>query len=379
MSRPTRHGRSWRIRWRDHTGKRCSAVFETFNKAQKALAARVAEVEQVRRGERDPAPQHHEFDELAEYWLTHRAARKRSGHHDANILSAHLLPSFSGVALTGITVATVDTFMAARRHLAPNTVRNHVRLLLAMLRMAVDLGWLRQIPRVRVPKQRLFDRDFRYLRTADEVQRFLRAARDAGEDGFVLYATAIFTGMRQGELAALRWSDVSLERRQIVVQRSFSGPTKAGDVRYVPILDELLPILRAWRLNAGGAWLVFENERGNMHSKGARIFKQRFHRVLDAAGFPRPPANERAAHYIHFHGLRHTFASHWVMNGGDLFKLQKILGHKTVQMTMRYAHLQPSAFVEDYGRMAGLVPGAGAQVEELGSGGGVGTVVSKVL
>ena len=103
-----------------------------------------------------------------------------------------------------------------------------------------------------------------------------------------------------------------------------------------------------------------------MHVSGARIFKQRFHRVLDAAGFPRPPANERALHYINFHGLRHSFASHWVMRGGDLFKLQKILGHKNVQMTIRYAHLQPSAYAADYGRMSGMVPGQGGEVVELG-------------
>ena len=46
-----------------------------------------------------------------------------------------------------------------------------------------------------------------------------------------------------------------------------------------------------------------------------------------------------------------TLASHWVMRGGDLFKLQKILGHKSVQMTVRYAHLAPDAFAADYDRL----------------------------
>ena len=148
----------------------------------------------------------------------------------------------------------------------------------------------------------------------------------------------------------------------ITVQRSFHGPTKAGDVRYVPIMDVLRPILRAWQLKAGGCWLVFPNERDGMHAQSARIFQERLHRVLDAAGFPRPPADERAVHYVNFHGLRHTFASHWVMAGGDLFRLQKILGHKTVQMTMRYAHLQPSAFAEDRGRFDALAQPAGEVV-----------------
>jgi integrase len=379
MAKPTKHGDKWRIRWSDHNGRRRSEVHTTYKAAQKALSERHVAVEAVRRGEQSPEPEPRDFNSLCDYWLEHRVARKRSRRHDESIIRAHLRPAFGCMDLRRIGVAEIDAFMSARQHLAANTVRNHVRLLLAMLRVALDLKQIRELPRVQVPKQRLFDRDFRYLRNAEEVRRFLRAARDDGQDGLTLYATAIFTGLRQGELAALQWADIDLDRRQTVVQRSFSGPTKGGDVRYVLIVDDLLPILRDWRLKAGGSWLVFPNERGNMQQRGARIFKQRFHRVLDAAGFPRPPADERAVHYINFHGLRHTFASHWVMDGGDLFKLQKILGHKTVQMTMRYAHLQPSAFVEDYGRMTGLVPGDGAQVEPLGAAGGVAAVAGKVL
>ena len=52
-----------------------------------------------------------------------------------------------------------------------------------------------------------------------------------------------------------------------------------------------------------------------------------------------------------FHDLRHTFASHWMMSGGDLFKLQRILGHKSIEMTQRYSHLSPDAFVSDHSRV----------------------------
>jgi Phage integrase family len=67
-----------------------------------------------------------------------------------------------------------------------------------------------------------------------------------------------------------------------------------------------------------------------------------------------------------FHDLRHSFASHWVARGGDLFKLQKILGHKTVQMTMRYAHLAPAAFRDDWNRLGtALAPSKGPSELEL--------------
>ena len=366
MAKPTKlPSGSWRIRWLDHEGKRRSATCESWNQAQQELRRLEAEADAVRAGRQRAPPPDRTFDELADYWLSQRAIHKRSRRDDISIVRCHLRPAFGGLLLRHVGVERIDALMAARQHLSPKTVRNIVTLLVTMLNVAVDLGWLDRVPRVRKPRVRMFNSDYRYLRNKDEVRRFLDAARDDGLDVYTLYAAAIFTGMREGELAGLRWSDVDFDRRLITVQRSFAGPTKAGDVRYVPVLDGLLSILRAWRLRAGGSWFVFANEADNMHRPSARIFQERLHRVLDAAGFPRPPAEVRHVHYINFHSLRHTFASHWVMGGGDLFRLQKIMGHKTVQMTMRYAHLQPAAFAEDHGRLAELAPSGGPGVVEL--------------
>ncbi|MBV9949395.1 MAG: hypothetical protein JOZ69_21310, partial [Myxococcales bacterium] len=79
-----------------------------------------------------------------------------------------------------------------------------------------------------------------------------------------------------------RWPDVDLERRLITVQRSFDGPTKSDRVRYVPILDPLLPVLRASRLRHPGR-LVFTNQAGTMLQPSARVFQEVLHRVLGRA------------------------------------------------------------------------------------------------
>jgi integrase len=181
---------------------------------------------------------------------------------------------------------------------------------------------------------------------------------------YVLYLTAISTGLRAGELAGLQWADVDFGTRLITVQRSFEQPTKSDDVRYVPILDSLLPELRRWRLEQPGR-LVFTNQNGTMLGKCARAYQEVLRRVLDRANFPRIQRGGKERRYIHFHDLRHTFASRWVMKGGDLFKLQKILGHKSMAMTLRYAHLQPSAFAEDYGRFGVGEPAQNGLVVEL--------------
>ena len=305
-----------------------------------------------------PPPRRRTFDELADRWLEYRAAEKRSGHHDASAIRKHLRPAFGALKLDELGLEHVDAFKAERAHLAPKTVHNLLTLLLAMLNYAVDLGWLEKTPRIKKPRVKLRERDFRYLRTADEIRRFLEAAKAQPDPMvFALYATALSTGMRAGELAGLLWTDVDFDRRLLTVQRTYKGePTKSGEVRYVPLLDALLPVLREWRLR-NPLPIVFPNQRSANLGPSARPFQEVLHRVLKQAGFPKG--------YIRFHDLRHTFASHWMMSGGDIFKLQRILGHADQTMTQRYAHLAPNAFGGDLGRMGGMAPASSAEVIPL--------------
>jgi integrase len=349
VAKPTKQRGRWRIRWFDETGARRSAVFDDYRTALHEQRIREAEVGDIKRGLRTPRPPTRTFDDLCDYWLKHRAPRKRSEKDDVSIIRCHLRPFFGPLQLANLDVARVDAFTDTRHHLDQKTVANILTLLIAMLNCAKDLGWLREVPRIRKPKVRFNEHDFRYLRTSDEIRRLLEAARAEGPMVTAMYATAIFTGLRAGELADLTWDLVNFSTRLITVGGSFGGPTKGGDTRYVPIVDALLPILREWRLK-NPLPVVFPNEDGTRHGPSARVYQEIFHRVLDRAGFPMVMRGRKLRRYLVFHDLRHTMASHWVMGGGDIFKLQKILGHKSIQMTQRYAHLAPNAFSPDYGR-----------------------------
>lgn len=118
----------------------------------------------------------------------------------------------------------------------------------------------------------------------------------------------------------------------------------------MPVLDALLPLLRELTLNRDRETLVFPGAKGKPRTKvGVRVpFKQAVERAgIDTA--------------LHFHDLRHAFASHWIMNAGDIFRLSKILGHSDVRITQRtYAHLSPEVWVQDYERVAFVVPEADA-------------------
>lgn len=365
MAKPVRFRGKWRIRPMGENGERESYVFDDYRDAVRKLKEREHEVEEVRRGARSATPAPRTFSELCDYWIEQRVPTKRSGDHDKSIIRKHLRPAFGALLLRDLSVKHVDAYVVEREHLNRKTIANHLTTFIAMLNVAVDLGWLLKVPRIRKPKVRVFDADYSYLRTDEEIRRFLRGAHQEGPMVFSLYATAVYTGMRAGELAGLRWDDVSFERRLITVQRSFNGPTKAGDVRYVPILDVLLPILKRWRELHPGT-LVFANRDGGMLGRSARIFQEVLHRVLDRAGLAAVQRDNRTERYIVFHDLRHTFASHWMLRGGDLFKLQRLLGHKTPQMTNRYAHLAPEAYTADHGRFGGAsLPADASSAESI--------------
>jgi integrase len=372
VGKPLKHRDKWRIRWLDQHGKRQSAVFDDYKRAQTELSRKQVEVEEIKRGIRNAAPPEKTVNDLCDYWTEKRAPRKRSKKDDLSIIRKHLRPFFGAMKVRDVGTEEGDDYVNLKiddEGLGDKTVNNHLTLLTTMLNMAANfkVPWIVKVPKFHKPKVTLFSTDYQWLRNDDEVRRFLAAARDEDEHVFVFYALALYAGLRAGEIAALEWPDVDLDRRLIIVQRSFDGPTKSDRVRYVPILDPLLPVLRAWRLRHPGR-LVFTNLAGTMFQPSARIFQEVLHRVLDAAGFPKVERNGRERPYVRFHDLRHSYASHWVMKGGDLFKLQKILGHQSVQMTMRYAHLAPEAFKDDYARLGSAITFADAAVIEMKQG-----------
>lgn len=368
MSKPTKHYGKWRIRWTDHQGGRRSKTFLTQKEASLYLAEQIQKTHAVKNHGVTPFVEGKTFEDLCAYWIENRAKSldmKRSFRADQSMIKVHIGPFFGKTPLKQITIQDIDRYKATKGpQVSSKTLHNQVTLLISMLNLAAELKWLVIAPRIKKPRISIDDSEFSYLRTDDEINRFLAAAETEGKKTSNLYFMAIHTGLRAGELAALRWEDIRFETRLITVQRSFDGPTKSGKVRHVPIMNSLLTLLREWRLSCPGEW-VFPNEKGNMHQPSDRVFQEIFHRVLDRAGFPKHIKRGKVKRYIVFHSLRHTFASHWVMKGGDLYKLQRIMGHQSIQMTQRYSHLAPDAFSNDLDRFNSLSSSRTQQVELL--------------
>ncbi len=331
-------------------GHRVSLTFDTREEAELACLQFQVKQQKARMG-LDPKPtQIRHFKEASQLWLDKRAPQKRKSADDKSIIGKHLNPFFKDLALNEINQLTVDEYQLFKKVLSPKTVANHITLLISILNYAKDVGWIQSLPRIRKPRISLAARNFRYLKSQNEIDTLLQIAKLKGDLYYTIYLTSIYTGMRQGEVAGLRRSDLNFETRLICVGRSFNGPTKNGETRFVPILDPLFEPLKRW-LTSHSFEYVFPNSVGNLFTNSARIFDDCFHDCLKEAGLKPYFDGKRLRPYVTYHDLRHTFASHWVMRGGSLFKLQQILGHQSMDMTLRYSHLSPTAFQEDHSRL----------------------------
>ncbi len=225
--------------------------------------------------------------------------------------------------------------------LARSTVLNAYRLLHRCLGDAADEGLIPSNPAtgVKVPKRPRTTETWTWLR-ADEINTLLNSRLTPKQRA--AFTLAIYTGVREGELWGLRWSDV--ERDEIVVRRSYNDPTKAGKVHRVPLLEPARAALRAWKKVAPGVGdaLVFPAgatprypKHTGCHHKG---YTAGLAKALRAAGVVRR---------VRFHDLRHTCASHLVQGTWlppmRLEDVRQWGGWESIAMVERYAHLAPDA------------------------------------
>lgn len=247
-------------------------------------------------------------------------------------LNRYILPRVGDLSLAAVNYAVVEDLKIellrggpGQRPLSAKSVTNVMAVLHRLLVVAVLRGKLAAVPVfewLRVPRP-----DFDFL-TFSEADRLLAAA--TGEDrAFIL--TGLRTGMRMGELRGLRWGDVDLVAGRLVVRRSIVRGTvttpKNHKPREIPLSPELEAALRSHRHLRGEP--VFATASGT--PIGADPMRWMLDRVRKRAGL-RP---------IGWHVLRHTFASHLAMRGVPLKTIMELMGHSTMAMVLRYAHLAP--------------------------------------
>jgi integrase len=230
--------------------------------------------------------------------------------------------------LSSYTVADVEVFKSERlRNCAPTTVNIEFRTLRAAFNFAVEIGLIERSPfskssLIRIPEQLPI-----YI-SQQEFPRFCAQIDDPELKD--LFYFAVMTGMRQGEILNLKWSEIDLERKLIVVSSGAGFLTKTGKTRTLPMNDTVFDILSRKAGMAPTCPFVFH--RKNCQFKASYVTHQ-FKKCMRAAHL-----NDK----LKFHSLRHTFATWLVRNGCSIYEVQKLLGHSDVKTTQMYAHLLAS-------------------------------------
>lgn len=214
---------------------------------------------------------------------------------------------------------------------APGTTRVCLAYLGAAYAWAVKLGLVTSNP-VKGVERPTAESSIDYY-SRDEIIDLLRcaAARATASPDDQLIAClvhlAVFTGLRRGELLGLRWQDLDCDSQRLTIARSYTALPKGGTARHLRLPSACIPLLRDWRR------VCPKTTDGQVFPLRSTALQVKLATLLKAAGV-RVPAHP-------CHALRHSFASHFIMAGGNLLTLQKILGHSDVKVTLIYAHLAP--------------------------------------
>jgi integrase len=214
---------------------------------------------------------------------------------------------------------------------SPATIEGVLRLFSIIWHRARKLKLVQgDCPVIQAKRPKFDNRRERFLSPA-EAQHLLEALQKRSIDAHDLALMALFTGLRAGACQALTWADINLEERIIFVK-----DTKNKENRHAFITEEVRAMLIRRRAARPEAWRVFYGQRGRLTSYALSI---PFRQTVQALGFNEGVTDSRQR--VVFHTLRHTFASWLVMKGQPLYTVSKLLGHKDLKMTERYAHLAP--------------------------------------
>lgn len=205
----------------------------------------------------------------------------------------------------------------------PATVVQYLTALSHAFTIAInEWAWLEESPLTKVKKPSVPRGRVRFLNDKERQQLLIACQNSSNKQLYLCVILALSTGMRQAELMNLTWDAVYLDAGYIILQK-----TKNGERRRVPLTGHGLQLLSDYQqnqiLNTG---LLFPSPK---NPQKAINLRQPFHKALQQA----------AIKDFHWHDLRHCTASYLAMNGASLAEIAEILGHKTLAMVKRYAHL----------------------------------------
>jgi integrase len=321
-SRDIRTG-AWSIRY-EYAGRKKEELIGTLTMARKVLATRMAEIADGKYGiKRQKKILFRDFA-LGDYWKLYAEQRlTESTRRDYwNRLHYRVLPKFGESFLHQVERRDIEAWLAGLRlELSDASVNRFLTLLKSIYRVAGEIGGIEHNPVKDIKLTREDNARIRYL-SQEDYQRLIECA--GAEQLRAAIILAIGTMLRRENLYGLKWSDVDMKNKKITIPAS---QAKGGKRIILPMIRDVNEVLTRLPRGLHSEYVLINPRTGTRYNN--------MHKAFETAKRKAGISNLR------WHDLRHTGASWLVMSGVDLYVVQKLLGHSSIQVTERYAHLAP--------------------------------------
>ena len=292
------------------------------------------------------------FEEVILLWLDSNRIRikESSVFKYEYIIRKHILPEYKDVKISSVNTSDINLFLENKQksgrivnhgELSSSYVKTIMHIVKSVMAFAVEQGFCEplrgKINRPYSEKKELKLIDCEYLK---RIELYAIRTKDFTSLGILI---SVYTGMRIGEICALRWDDIDIANGVIHVRHTVARikndeagrvgssknvictPKTRSSKRDIPILSVLMPYICDMKKRAVSDYVVSDNDE----FVNLRTFEYRYHKVLKTCGIPD----------INYHALRHTFATRCVVAGVDIKSLSEILGHANATVTLNtYVH-----------------------------------------
>ena len=283
------------------------------------------------------------FEEVSQIWIVRYADPNKafsSVVKDKQMLSQNINPYFGKSKLRSINPEDIEDFVSMLKRttkLSNASINRTTALIKKIFNDCIKWRFVETNPVVAVKKLKESEIGYDYW-GVEECERFL-SHTELHCTYHLLYKVTLNTGLRLGEIIALKWDAIDFDNQVIRVSRTWCGKerriketTKGNKIRYIGINGTIQDGLRALA--------------GTIKDRNRMVFYPAENMLHNHNAFSRQAlqknAKQAGVKIIRFHDLRHTFGSHYMMNGGNIYDLKEILGHSDIKTTMRYAHLSPN-------------------------------------
>lgn len=294
------------------------------------------------------------FEDVLNMWFSSAkiSIKKSTAYRYEYLMSRHIIPSLGHVKISDVNSALINSFLGEK--LNSGGIRekeglssSYVKCMLNIIKSAAEFAVAEDLcspfkAKISKPQE---EKSELVILSHEEQQRFVNYAKNnlgLTELGMLI---SLYSGLRIGEVCALRWEDIDLKNNVIHVRHTVSRirsesesisnclnselimdrPKTKASQRDVPIVSALMPYLFSAQANAVSEFVVSEKTTFT----SPRTFEYRYHRVLQKCGIKK----------INYHALRHTFATRCVEAGVDVKSLSEMLGHSNVSITLStYVH-----------------------------------------